>query len=268
MRHRGGVEMRSFLGQEKPMLTAMVQANNPERIKRLIDGALIDGADAFGMQTEQLLPEYRNEKIYRGLFAYTADKPVYATNYRYAQNKGKSDDCLAEELLTLAKCGADLCDVMGDIYDRQAEEITYNADAVEKQKQLIDRLHGAGAKVLMSSHVASDASENRVLKFLPAERVLEIAHEHQKRGADISKIVTYANNTEEQIENLRIINLLKKELEIPFLFLCGGECRLLRRIGGQLGCCMYLCVHEYDDFATKEQPLITDVKAVRDIIGM
>ena len=39
------------------------------------------------------------------------------------------------------------------------------------------------------------------------------------RGADVSKIVTDANDMEQQIENLRITNLLKKELGIPFLLL-------------------------------------------------
>jgi 3-dehydroquinate dehydratase len=109
----------------------------------------------------------------------------------------------------------------------------------------------------MSSHV---------FKFTPAERVLEIALEHERRGADICKIVTGAENTEQQIENLRTINLLKENLKIPFLFLAGGECRILRRIGGSLGCCMYLCVHEYDELATKSQPLLRDMKILRELL--
>jgi 3-dehydroquinate dehydratase len=107
----------------------------------------------------------------------------------------------------------------------------------------------------MSSHV---------LKFIPAERVLEIALEHQRRGADICKIVTGASNMEEQLENLRIVNMLKENLKIPFLFLSGGECHILRRIGASLGVCMYLCVHEYDELATKVQPLLKNAKAIRD----
>ena len=123
--------------------------------------------------------------------------------------------------------------------------------------KLIDDLHQRGAEVLMSSHVC---------KYTPAERVLEIALEHQRRGADICKIVTKAETMAEQIENLRIIDLLKRNLKISFLYLCGGECRILRRIGGAVGCCMYLCVHEYDAFATLSQPLLKELKAVRDNI--
>ncbi len=95
---------------------------------------------------------------------------------------------------------------------------------------------------------------------------MEIALEHKRRGADISKIVTGAQNMTEQIENLRIINMLKENLGIPFLFLSGGECHLSRRIGGALGNCMSLCVYEHDEFSTKAQPLLRDMKIIRDCL--
>ena len=254
----GDMKERTFLSYEKPLLTCMVQADNPDRIKELIDLSLPEGAEAFGMQFCQLKKEYRNKKTYRELFEYASPLPVYVTNYRNRiSNVEKSDDVLGAELVELAECGATLCDVMGDYFDHCEGELTMNEEAVKKQMKLIDELHKRGAEVLMSSHV---------LKFTPAERVLEIALEHQRRGADICKIVTGAENTEQQIENLRIIDLLRQNLKIPFLFLCGGECRILRRIGGNLGCCMYLCVHEYDEYATKSQPLLRDVKAIRDIL--
>jgi len=58
--------------------------------------------------------------------------------------------------------------------------------------------------------------------------------------------------------------MLKENLRIPFLFLCIGECGILRRIGGELGCCMYLCVYEHDEIATPEQPLLRDIKVIRE----
>lgn len=250
---------RTFLNYEKPLLTCMVQADNPNRIKALIDASIPEGAEAIGMQFCKLKSEYRNEKTYKELFAYS-DLPVYVTNYRdHISNIGKSDDVLAAELLNFAKCGATLCDVMGDLFDACEGELTMNEEAIKKQMDLIEELHKCGAEVLMSSHVR---------KFMSAERVLEIAREHERRGADICKIVTGGYTMEQQIENLRITNLLKENLNIPFLLLSDGEgeCRILRRIGGQLGCCMYLCVHEYDEFATPAQPLLRDVKAIREIL--
>ena len=252
---KGGIKMKkTFLEYDKATLTVMVQADNPDRIKELIDKSLPEGAEAFGMQFERLEPQFRNKEVYKELFSYT-DKPVYVTNYRFANNEGKSDDELAEELVELAECGATLCDVIGDLYDRQPDEVAIDEKAVEKQMKLIDDLHKKGAEVLISTHI---------LKYTPAERVLEIALEHQRRGADISKIVTGADTMEQQLENLKIVNLLKENLRIPFLFLAGGECHILRRIGGELGCCMYLCVQEYDELATSTQPLLKNVKAIRD----
>ena len=249
------MKKKTFLNCDKPILVSMVQADNPDRVKELVDLSLADGAEAFGMQFCRMKEEYRNIETYKELFEHASPLPVYVTNYRSCVNRGKSDDILASELIELAECGATLCDVMGDIFDKQGDELARDEKAIKKQIKLIDELHKRGAEVLMSSHV---------LKFTPAERVLEIALEHQRRGADICKIVTGAKDMAEQIENLRIINLLKENLKIPFLFLAGGECRLLRRVGGAVGCCMYLCVHEYDEFATKAQPLVRDVKFIRD----
>lgn len=245
---------KSFLKHNKALLTTMIQADNPARIKELIDKSLPEGAEAFGMQFCRMKSEYRNKDTYKELFSYTKE-PVYVTNYRGAKNDGKTDEELAKELIELAECGATLLDVMGDYFDKQPGELTVDETAVKKQIKLIDEIHKTGAEVLMSSHI---------LKFTPAERVLEVALEHQRRGADICKIVTGAETMEEQIENLRIINMLKENLKIPFLFLAGGECHILRRIGGELGCCMYLCVHEYDELATQVQPLLKNVKAIRD----
>ena len=247
---------KTFLNCEKPTITAMVQADNPDRIKELIDKCLPEGAEAFGMQFEQMKPEYRTREVYEDLFSYS-DKPLYVTNYRLKYNEEKSDEELAEELLELAECGATLCDVMGDLYDRQPDEVAVSEEAIKKEMELIDELHKKGAEVLMSSHI---------FKFTSAERVLEIALEHQRRGADISKIVTQADNAEEEIENLRILNLLKEKVDIPVLFLHNGHSRVFRKISGEYGNCMYLCVYEYDEFAASGQPLLADVKPIVDHI--
>ncbi len=245
---------KTFLEYDKATLTVMVQADNPDRVIGLIDKSLPEGAEAFGMQFCRMKEEYRNKETYKKLFSYT-DKPIYVTNYRDGINEGKPDEQLAEELIELADCGATLCDIMGDLFDKQPGELTINEEAVKKQMELIDKLHKRNAEVLMSSHIC---------EYTPAERVLEIALEHQKRGVDICKIVTSAKTMEQQIENLKIINLLKENLKIPFLFLCIDECHILRRIGGELGCCMYLCVYEHDKLATPQQPLLRNIKSIRD----
>lgn len=246
---------KSFLNCDKPMLTSMVLAYNPDRAKWLMDKSLEDGAEAFGIQIERMSKEYRNADTYKDIFSYAKGLPFYVANYRRCYNEGKSDDVLAEELLEMADCGATLCDVMGDFYDIQPDEVAVDKNAIKKQMELIDKLHQKGAEVLMSSHI---------FKFTPAERILEIALEHQRRGADICKIVSGASNMEEQLENLKICNMLKEKLDIPFLFLSTGKSDILRRIGGELGCCMYLCVYEHDELSIKSQPLLKNMKAIID----
>lgn len=247
---------KSFLKYDKAKLTAMVQARDFERAKELINKSVAGGADAVGIQFEKLNDEYQNKETYEKLIALAKDKPVYATYYRNRVEKElKSDEQLGKELLKIAECGATLCDVIGDLYDKQPDELAVSEEAVKKQMQLIEELHKKGAEVLMSSHT---------FVFTPVERVLEIALEHQKRGADICKIVTGADSEEQQLENIKIINVLKQNLKIPFLFICVGESRILRKIGGTLGNCMTLCVYEHDELSTPEQPLLKNVIAIRD----
>jgi len=246
--------MATFL-KNQPLLTVMLQCQTPEVAIGRIRNANCLGAEAYGLQVESLLPEYQTPEVYGRIFKEMSGRPVYVTNYRVAQNKGKTDEELAEGLLTLARSGATLCDVMGDYFCPHPEELTDDPAAIEKQMLLIEQLHREGAEVLMSSHV---------LKFTPAERVLEIAKEQVRRGADIVKIVTGAETMEQQIENLRITDLLKRELGAPFLFLSGGMSTIHRRLGMKLGCCMGLCVYEHDHLSTKAQPLLQTLKTVRD----
>ena len=249
--------MGKFLIKDQPMLTVMLQCQTPEVAIGRIRNANCLGADAYGLQVESLLREYQTPEIFEKIFKEMNGRPVYVTNYRKAQNKGRTDEELAEGLLTLAQSGATLCDVMGDLFCPHPQELTEDETAIKKQMQLNCQLHEVGAEVLMSSHV---------LKFTPAERVLEIAREQVRRGADIVKIVTGAENMEQQIENLRITALLKRELDKPFLFLSGGECSIHRRLGMKLGCCMGLCVYEHDHLSTKTQPLLQTLKTIRDTI--
>ena len=246
---------KTFLKYDKPLLTVMLQCETPEVAVGRIRNANALGGEAFGLQVESLKPEYRNPVVYRRIFAEMKDRPVYVTFYRGSHNRGLTDDELAEGLITLAESGATLCDVMGDMFCRHPEELTEDEEAIKKQMELIDKLHSLGAEVLMSSHI---------MKFTPAERVLEIALEQKRRGADIIKIVTGADNMEQQLENLKITNMLKNELDVPFLFLSGKVNSIHRRLGGHLGNCMTLCVYEHDHLSTTAQPLLSTMKTIRD----
>lgn len=248
----------TFLGSDKSILTVMLQCETPEIAIGRIRNALCYGAEAFGLQVESMEAKAHHPDVYKRLFAEMKNKPCYVTNYRVRHNEGLSDDELADGLIVLAESGATLCDVMGDTFCKADDELTMDKKAIDRQMRLIDTLHSKGAEVLMSSHV---------LKYTPAERVLEIAFEQSRRGADIIKIVTGAENMEQQLENLKTAELLKREFGKPFLFLSGGESSILRRLGGKLGNCMTLCVYEHDAISTAAQPLLRIAKMVRDDLG-
>ncbi len=246
--------MKSFLNREKPIFTTMLQVRKPEDCYSSIERAISLGTDAFGFQIEQFSHEYRTKEIFCDLFENRMKGyPVYATNYRSGLNGALTDEECAEGLLTALECGATLGDVIGNLYDREAEdELAKSPVAIEKQKRLIDKMHDMGKEVLISSHIWHS---------LPTERILEIAHAQQERGADIAKIVVAATSPEEEIEGLRVLTLLKKELKIPFLFLCAGEhCQLERMAGGYFGNALSLCVERYDELATRMQPPLEKAK--------
>ena len=244
----------TFLGQNRPLNTCLIQTDTAAEARDLARNGAFDGCDAFALQLEALPPTERTEKNIKSIFAQMGRRPIYVTNYRKHANGDADDDTLMEGLLTARRLGATLLDVMGDYYDPTLGELTMNPIAIEKQKAAIARIHAEGGEVLMSSHV---------LRFIPAEEVLRIALHHQARGADIAKIVTAANSDEEELENLRITALLKKELEIPVLFLAGGTHNQRHRLFGPMfGSVMWLSVPEHQRCSTKSQPLC---RAVRDI---
>lgn len=249
--------MSKFLIHEKPMLTVMLQCETPEVAIGRIRNANMLGADAYGLQVESLKPEYHNAESYKRIFEEMKGRPSYVTYYRGGSNEGKTDDELAKGLVHIAENGATLVDVIGDLFCKHPQELTDNEEAIKKQMELIDILHSKGAEVIMSSHI---------MKFTSAERVLEMALEQKRRGADIIKIVAFADTMEQQTENLRITDLLKRELGAPFLFLSGGECTVHRRLGIKFGCCMALCVYEHDALSTPAQPLLSTMKTIRDSI--
>ena len=250
----------SFLNSSTPFITEMVQAPTAVRAEHKIRNAVASGATAIGFQLSKLAFEERTEEVLTKLFAAAEDKPIYFTNYRSGLNKGICDRELTDGLLFGLKCGATMVDLMGDAFDPAPEELTTNEKAIGEQEKFIEEVHRRGGEVLMSSHV---------LQFHPAERVLEIATEQQRRGADMVKIVTGADTREEELKNLEICALLKKELKVPFLFLSSGKYTYLHRtIGPALGVCMWLCFKEYDDTTYPGPPLLENVLKIRQALKL
>ena len=250
--------MKTFLKYDKPLLCAMIQCETPDECIEKIKLSIDEGADALGIQLCKLRREYRTPAELKRIFEACGDKPTYVTSYRYGFSADFTDDECVELLLMALDCGATLCDVMGDLFGRSPElELTEDEEAIAKQKALIDEIHRRGGEVLMSSHT---------FKSTTLEENLKIASGQAARGADIIKIVNDAKTADEIPKYIECIQKILAKTDKKLLFLVGGKGEIIRYIGPNLGVCMYLCVAYQGPHDTREQPLISRAKAVRDNI--
>lgn len=244
----------TFLEYNKPLLTAMVQERTPDAAIDTIMHSHYEGADAFGIQLECLEKQFRTFADLKRIFDACMGKPIYITSYR---SPDMNDDECMELLLLGCKAGATLCDVMGDTFDPQPHEMTFHEHAIQKQKSVIKQIHDLGGEVLMSTHTHA---------FLSEETIIQYALAQKERGADIVKIVHFADTMEQLETNINLLFRLKRELQdTKFLFLANGKCCIpLRQLGPSFGVCMYLCVPQYKPGYSKEQPLLRSMKIARD----
>lgn len=241
--------MKTFLRSDRPIITGMMKSNNKKDILAEIRRIRADGAEAYGFQIDVLDDEFKSRENLKEIFDAMYDKPIYCTNYMRENKTEKiSWDILRDQLLMAVELGATLIDIPADMFDSSDMELSMNKQAIEEQTRLIDEIHRRGGEVLMSSHV---------LRYVPKEVVLTIAEQHKARGADVSKIVTEANNVSELNHNFEIQSLLESRLGIKHLFLCNGtHCRKHRLLAPLLGSCLFLTTENAK--AGQNQPTVAE----------
>ncbi len=174
------------------------------------------GCEGFCLTTESLKKEERTKENFLKLYKAAKGLPIYATCYQMnnISNPPETDEELIETLKIYAKNGAKLIDVPQDFYDMQPDQVSWDKTAIEKQKSLIKEFKDMGVEVIMSCHV---------FHFIPKNEILKIAKSQVERGADIVKIVAYADNEVELDEMYETLFELKKQIKIPVLFLLNGN---------------------------------------------
>ena len=172
---------------------------------------MYDGAEAFGIQLENLERKYRNVETLKSIFYHCGDKPIYITSYRNSESTGYTDEECEQYLLMGLEAGATLCDVMGDMYKQEKYGITYDEEAVKRQRELIDKIHSRGGEVLMSVHF---------YEFFDEDETMKVAHAIEDRGADIVKIVNGSYTEDQMYANINIIHRMKKRTESKFPVSC------------------------------------------------
>lgn len=246
---------RSFLNQPAPVITAIMDGQTPQELIAESRNAEFDGAGGIAIDLSDLKPEFRNRDALRTVTEAVA-LPFMFFFYRNDKQQSLGDDARQEVLLAAADAGAAMIDVMGDLYDPSPLELTRNAAAIGRQRQLIDRLHDKGVEVVLSSHMACSRTTAQVMEHL---------QELASRGADVVKIVTTVDTDEELAEALHTTMVLQRELHKPFIHLCNGKLsRPHRFFGPALGLAIAFAVHRYEPRYGMTQPTIRAMKAVLD----
>ena len=245
---------RSFFNRQTPAVTLLCCPESLNQASALFLSAEADGADGIAVELQKMPLEQRTEENFRNLIR-SVQLPFMFIDYRSDRFLGADDEARQKYLLLAARAGAEVIDVMGDLYDPSPLELTRNPEAVKKQKALIEEIHALGAKVLMSSHMTSTERS--------AEEVLEHLQEQSSRGADILKIVVGTDTEKAMLEGIRTMLLLHRELDKPFVFLGVGRYgRFIRYIGPKLGAAIEFAVHDYLPEQTYTQPTIRSFKGV------
>ncbi|MBE6390089.1 MAG: type I 3-dehydroquinate dehydratase [Lentisphaerae bacterium] len=249
---------KSFFDRQTTAVTALFSGESITELTAKARQAAADGADGIAVELLSLAPEFCTVDNFKAIID-AASLPSMFICYRNHKWFGSDDDARQECLLKAAEAGAEVIDVMGDLYCPTPGELTTDIKAVEKQKKLISEIHARGAKALISSHM-------NALEPKSAGEIMEIANIQSERGADICKIVTNGDTEEAFLEAIKADIMLSKSFHKPFIHLTSGRfCKLHRFMGTKLGLAITFGVSGYD-LTPYTQPLVRSFKTVRDTI--
>ena len=68
--------MKSFLGHDRPIITAMLKSHNTKDIISEIERTKTEGAEAFGFQVDMLHPQYRTRQDFRDIFQWRINQHI------------------------------------------------------------------------------------------------------------------------------------------------------------------------------------------------
>lgn len=245
----------SFFGRETTLVTALLCEGSVAKYCETIRSAAMRGADGIALDLHLLPEAERTGEHYRKMMDAAPELPFMFLLYRNDAVHGGDDEARQKYLLDAARAGAEVIDVMGDLFDPEEYELAVRPEAIERQKALIDEIHGLGSKVIMSSHMKVPRRAEDVLRHL---------REQASRGADLLKIVTWADTEEDFLETLRTTFLLKRELDKPFVQLCNGKySHPVRFLGAKLGLALTFAQMKESE---NSQPTVAQFRAVLDNI--
>lgn len=265
--------MKKLSTMKAPAIAGVIREETAIKAIAEIKNCLYDGAEMIDLHMS-CLQDTSVENLRRIISS--SKLPVFALNYNTRYNgtdAGLTEEERVQSFLRSVEAGAAGVDIQGYTYHLPSKsgfcgedkysftkgnpkEIVTDEEVIEKQCELIERVHGMGAEVLLSCH-----------PFIPmkSEQVVELALFLEKRNPDIIKIVTYANTDEDMIESIKTMVELKKSVKTPVSYHAAGpKGRLSRIINPALGGQIAFCVDRFSESSTMEQLDLKTAKAVVD----
>lgn len=211
-----------------------------------------DGADGVALELNKFPVELRTVENFRKIVS-SVKLPFMFNDYRCDVFYGADDEARMDTLLKASEAGAQLIDVMGDLYCASPFEIATDELAVRRQRETIEKVHAFGSKVIMSSHIL-DRSRT-------ADEAIAQLRMQEERGADFVKLVTMAYTHTDFLEGIQTLMRLDREMKTPWIYLNGGPyARMQRMMGPHFGCAIEFAVHDYMNADYYDQPTIANFR--------
>lgn len=256
---------KRFSNSNVPLLAGVVKERTPKDALEKIRYFEQQGATAIDLHLSCLDDEYKTVESIKQIVDGTP-LPMLGLNYsrRYDWTEiEESEEERAELLLKSVEAGISAVDLLGYSFDLASRgkfvgedkysftknnplEIVTDKAVIEKQKEFIQRVHGMGKEVLLSTH--PDIPMN-------GDQLVDLVEFLAERDPDVIKIVTRCNTEEELVEAFDTMRRLKKlNLRQKISFHCCGEMgRTTRLINPVLGSYMCFCTKADDGNRIKEQ---------------
>lgn len=245
------MKRRSFLALPRPIVTCILHENTVAENIATIRNGEYKGASSFAIYIDGFSKEELTDESFRKIVDCT---PCPIMFLRYRTGDSMTDQDRVDLLTRAVTCGAAAVDFTGDTFDPSPREFTTNPKAIEQQMRAIDRVHELGGEVVMSSHMAEPRT---------CEQVVEHLKSFEARGVDFAKIVTTADTEEEFLEAMKTHMTLRREMKIPFIFLCNGKfAQITRYFGPALGNGLTFAVERYTPTFTTAQPILENMLKV------
>jgi len=267
-----------FTELPRPFIIGVISDGDVDHCIRTIKLSEFDGADGFQLELHNF-KDFPPSKAEMKDVISSALKPIWTTNRRQRIGKPMSEEGRIRLELDSLDAGAVCIDMEMDTFDPWAlwdesrrdeewpllhdipvdskdfpHECSFNAEAIRKQKGVIEQVHAVGAEVLLSCHILIRAR---------AEGILKIGKEMENRGADLVKIVVRNDDFYDLCDTLRANVLLKDNMKVPFKLMSQGEPSKLGRIlFPMFGSAWAFCQQDVRPGGFEYRPLISTEKFI------